>query len=339
MSDIKETSLIVLFTKKRERQKAAKRFRNIRLHCIKVFESYWVNKIRKHPSSRIYIADGKCKKEIIQVLNDEGITNPLITGKAKNRLIIEALALSYLDLDNFRRIIMAYPLEERDEILRFLNLPFPPDEFEMRQERCWNDPEEWPKGYVCFVGVAFEGCHKPGGSEHPDLITQYIREHPRLIKYIRRGDLIHNMVRPNYRNEGYTIWDGEQAIELDRKDDKYGSIPPQFETFTEFPFGYFNVAHNDIHRVNFGPFVDEIKKNKTIIEEHIVSFFTFEEKRYGILAHVEGDDYNDDLETLPTWHSADGYFISHMENDVGWQDVYEYFVKHDVIGFLCRCEI
>lgn len=99
-------------------------------------------------------------------------------------------------------------------------------------------------------------------------INSYIQSISLLPLILKRGDLIFNSEYGGYRNTGVLIWDGKKAIELDRELDDYGSIPSQFKTLTEFPFGYFydtessmGIDHNYIQWMNLSSYAEQAKDN------------------------------------------------------------------------------
>lgn len=55
-----------------------------------------------------------------------------------------------------------------------------------------------------------------------------------LQPYLRRGDILENVLSSGYRAQGLYIYDGEKVVELDDKLDDYGNIPSQFVVYRDF---------------------------------------------------------------------------------------------------------
>lgn len=121
------------------------------------------------------------------------------------------------------------------------------------------------KGYAEF---------KPGYNE---VALKYLIEKGCKLK---RGDLIRFQDAIGYRNEGVSIYNGKEIIELESHFDDYGHLPREFKAIDEFPIGYFHcnfkddgesegggyefITHNCIIWFDHKPYLTEILENLTI---------------------------------------------------------------------------
>lgn len=71
--------------------------------------------------------------------------------------------------------------------------------------------------------------------------------HQRNI-FPQRGDIIYFDFLGGYRNQGKSIFDGQDIISLDYEQDDYGNVPEQFQAIIEFPPKYWSeiIEHNEL---------------------------------------------------------------------------------------------
>ena len=116
------------------------------------------------------------------------------------------------------------------------------------------------------------------------LIWEFMNSDPSLNDYLRkqnarRGDVIHLEVEGDYRNNGKSMYDGNEIVPLYYEIDDYGSVPPQFKVIDEFPIRYWHTENLDIIDHNTIVFFDA----KSYIDQIMTNLKLIKENRYGVV--------------------------------------------------------
>lgn len=117
------------------------------------------------------------------------------------------------------------------------------------------------------------------GEENKDIALKYLRS---IGADLIKGDLVIFDAIEGYRNEGVTIFDGENIVELDFELDEYGALPNNFRVIeANVPVTYWShsdelrgIQHNNI--VWFNP---------SLVKEQVISNVQYgmvSDGRYGI---------------------------------------------------------